>query len=257
MEVSSRHPIIRFSSGERSETTDEIVNELSLRLSIGSRVLATVVCSPDHLEDMAAGYLLTSGIVTDGNPIRSLELDPAGDTMNVELEDNSVIVDMVFTGMRPVGCGGGTLLFSDREVPPSRKGGVEISSSWIAECMKEFNRSSDLFARTGGVHSAAVADGSRLLATREDIGRHNALDKAIGCIYRSGLPLNDKVVLTSGRVSSEIMLKLVYSGVPVIVSRSAPTAGALAVAEKQGVTVVGFARGASFNVYTHPERVIF
>lgn len=256
MEVSSKYKIIRFRNGEKLELDDEVVNELTLSLSISFKNLTTMICSPSDLEDLTAGYLLSSGIITDANPLLELKFESSKSIMHIELKDNSVIKDMIFSKLRPVGCGAGTLLFAKSGMRPLQADRVRISKEKISEIMNEFNRSSDVFKRTGGVHSAAVTDGEKILVTREDIGRHNAFDKAVGSLYLSKEKINDKIMLTSGRISSEIMLKMILCGMPVIISRSAPTTGALELAEKYGITTIGFARSTNFNVYTHYERVV-
>jgi FdhD protein len=215
-----------------------------------------MICSPSDLKDLTAGYLLTSGIIGDDNALTDLKYEESKSVMHIELEDNSVIKDMIFSKLRPVGCGAGTLLFSDRHISGIKEDRIKITGESISELMNEFNRASDLFRETGGVHSAAVSDGKKILVAREDIGRHNAFDKAAGNLYLTDQILKDKVVLTSGRISSEIMLKMIYANIPVIISRSAPTTGALELAEKYGITTIGFARSTNFNIYTHSERVV-
>jgi FdhD protein len=257
MEISSKKQIIRYRNGVRTETGDDIVNEIELKLAINHKELSSLVCLPGDLEELAAGFLITSGIIREGNDLVSLNYDGSKNIMHIELEDNSIIRDMIFSKMRPVGCGAGTLLFSKGGMKPLQTGSVRITKEKISELSGEFNKSSDLFVQTGGVHSAAITNGEKILVMREDIGRHNAIDKVIGNIYLSKSPLNDKIILTSGRISSEIVLKAVYAGVRMIISRSAPTARAVELSEENGITLVGFARSSNFNIYTHPDRVVF
>ncbi len=257
MDTISMRKIIKYRNGKEDTADDEVVNEMNLTLSINFKNLTVMTCSPDYLEDLTSGYLVTSGIITEENPLKGMKFDHEKDIMYIELEDNSVIKDMIFSKLRPVGCGYGTLLFSRKEIPVIKTDEVKIKKDSVSELMQEFNKASDVFMRTGGVHSAAVSDGRSILIIREDIGRHNALDKAIGSLYLSKHKLNNKIILTSGRISSEIMLKLIYAGIPAVISRSAPTSAALDLAEKYGITVIGFARSTNFNVYTNPERIIF
>jgi FdhD protein len=122
--------------------------------------------------------------------------------------------------------------------------------------MKRFSRISSIFMRTGGVHSCAVCREGEVVISNDDIGRHNALDKVFGKCLLEEIRLDDKLILTSGRISSEILIKVARMGAPIIVSRCAPTDLALRLAEKVGITVIGFARAGRMNIYTHPERVI-
>lgn len=121
--------------------------------------------------------------------------------------------------------------------------------------MEELQTSSPLFSRTGGVHNAGLATLEGVEATRTDIGRHNTLDKLYGHALREGIPLEERLIVFSGRISSEILLKVSKMGCPVLVSKAAPTALALEMAEDLGVTAVGFLRAGKLNVYSHPERI--
>ena len=122
--------------------------------------------------------------------------------------------------------------------------------------MHDFQGSSPEFQDTGGVHSAALADGSRILHVREDIGRHNAVDKLIGAAIIKGMSLQDKIVLSSGRISSDIVLKIRKTAISTIVSRSAPTNQAVNHARAADITLVGFARGKRMNVYSGERRIV-
>ena len=122
--------------------------------------------------------------------------------------------------------------------------------------MREFEMRSEVFLKTGGVHSAAICDLNSIVVFREDIGRHNAIDKVIGVLIESGESFNHKFVLTSGRVSSEVLHKIHKCRIPVIVSHSAPTNQAVKLANDLGVTLVGFARGRRMNIYTHFTRIV-
>lgn len=257
MEISTFRNIIKYRNDVRSETSDQVVNEMVLNLAIDFKNLSAMTCSPEHLEELAAGYLVTSGIVTAENRLSSLKYEESKNIMHIELEDNSVIKEMVFSKLKPVGCGAGTLLFNLKRSDNIPTSDLTVTNTQISALMNEFNKSSELFLSTGGVHSAAVSDGNSILVMREDIGRHNAIDKVIGNMYLAGKPFNDKIVLTSGRISSEIVLKLIYAGVRMIISRSAPTWKAIELAEENVITLIGFARSTNFNVYSHFERVLF
>jgi len=257
MEMSSKRNIIKFRTGLRSEISDEVVNEINLHLSINFKNISSLSCSPGYLEELTAGYLLTSGIITGTNGLKSLQFEESKNIMHIELDDNSIVKDMIFSKMKPVGCGAGTLLFAKKDFINIFEHNVSITNQQISALMNEFNKSSELFLATGGVHSAAISNGEKILVMREDIGRHNALDKTIGNLYLSKEKLSDKVILTSGRISSEIVLKVIYAGIQMIISRSAPTQKAIELAEENGITLIGFARSTNFNIYTHSERVLF
>lgn len=257
MEISSKLSIIRYRNGIRSETIDDVVNETELKLAINHKELSSLVCLPDHLEELTAGFLITSGIANEKNGLKGLNYDQEKKIMHIELTDNSVMKDLIFSKMKPVGCGAGTLLFVKDKMKPLTAGELRIRKEKISEMINEFNRSSELFLLTGGVHSAAISDSESIIVMREDIGRHNAIDKVIGNIYLAKGTLNDKIILTSGRISSEIVLKAIYAGIGMIISRSAPTSRAIEIAEDNGITLIGFARSTNFNVYSGFDKVLF
>jgi FdhD protein len=257
MEISSFKNIIKYRNGVRSEIEDQVVSEMILNLAINFKNLSFMTCSPEYLEELTAGYLITSGIISDSNSLVGLKYEESKNIMHIELEDNSVIKDMIFSKLRPVGCGAGTLLFAEKKFNIIKNDKVKITNGSISGIMNEFNKSSELFLATGGVHSAAISDGKSILVMREDIGRHNAIDKVIGNMYLGKNSLNDKIILTSGRISSEIVLKVIYAGLKMIISRSAPTQKAIELAEENGITLIGFARSTNFNIYSHFERVVF
>ncbi|MBE3571026.1 MAG: formate dehydrogenase accessory sulfurtransferase FdhD, partial [Bacillales bacterium] len=133
---------------------------------------------------------------------------------------------------------------------------VKLSIDDCFRLMNAMQQSAETFRETGGVHNAALCDVHQILLSRMDIGRHNALDKIYGHCLKHSIPIGDKIIVFSGRISSEILLKVAKIGCEVILSKSAPTELALQLAEDLGITAVGFIRNHSLNVYTHPERII-
>ncbi|HHY90956.1 MAG TPA: formate dehydrogenase accessory sulfurtransferase FdhD, partial [Clostridiales bacterium] len=132
---------------------------------------------------------------------------------------------------------------------------LKVHINDILELVREFSQASDLFFNTGGAHSTGLAEGKEILLFHEDVGRHNALDKVIGESFMKGMVLKDKMIITSGRISSEMLIKCAKRGIPIVISRAAPMDLALQLGEKIGMTIIGFARGSRFNIYTHPQRI--
>ncbi|MDD3350564.1 MAG: formate dehydrogenase accessory sulfurtransferase FdhD, partial [Eubacteriales bacterium] len=135
-------------------------------------------------------------------------------------------------------------------------GGLVLSGQKITDLVAAFQANSALFKETGGVHSSALSDGEKIIASFDDIGRHNALDKVIGFALKEGLDLNKYVLLTSGRVPGYMAYKCYHAGLPFVVSRAAVTAAAVDFAKKTGMTLIGFARNSCFNIYSGEERVL-
>jgi FdhD protein len=249
--------IIQYKNGKKTEKSDAIATETIIRMTVQCEKVGTFTCTPSHPEDLAAGYLVSSGIVSEENRLIHLEFIPEKNKFDVTLENNDIMKDKKFEVLKPVGCAGGDQIYIKNKKRKQKSAVVEISKDQIAALMRQFNKTSELFRKTGGVHSAALANTEEILVFREDIGRHNAVDKVIGALYLHHQPLNDKILLTSGRISSEIVLKVMNTGMQMIVSRSAPTQVAIELAEEHHITLVGFARGGNFNVYSGFERIRF
>jgi len=249
--------ITQFRKGKQSQTEDLIVTETEIQLSVQCQVVAVFSCSPANIEELAAGFLVSSGIVNPDNRILHLEYLPAKNQIEVNLDDNSVFKNKTLRISKPSGCGSGLQLVTEPDVKNRIISVFSITPAKISKLMDSFGKSSALFKSTGGVHSAAISDCDNILVFAEDIGRHNAVDKAIGSMYLQKQAFNEKILLCSGRISSEIVIKMIHTGIGMVISRSAPTHKAVELADKWGITLLGFARANNFNLYSHPERVKF
>ncbi|MDD3876633.1 MAG: formate dehydrogenase accessory sulfurtransferase FdhD [Bacteroidales bacterium] len=249
--------IVRFKNGVRTEACDPVVTETSVIVTIQCELLGTLTCTPTHMYDLVAGYLITSGIVWEGNKLINIDYLEDKKKYDVTLENNNILKEESFTVIRPTGCAGGDMVFIKTKVRGSNKKRISITSQQISALMQEFNKTSELFKATGGVHSSAISDTESIIVFREDIGRHNAVDKTIGFMFRNKKSLDDKILLSSGRISSEIVQKAINAGIQMIISRSAPTLKGIEMAEENDVTLIGFARSNNFNVYTHFNKVDF
>jgi len=136
------------------------------------------------------------------------------------------------------------------------KSDLQVNGAEILELMSHFQQRSETYRSTGGVHSAALCDKKNLNVFSEDIGRHNAIDKIFGQCIWEGISTNNQIILTSGRISSEIVIKIARNNVPVLASKSAPTDTAVKLADLLGITLIGFVRGMRMNVYSHHKRIV-
>ena len=181
--------------------------------------------------------------------------------MVVEAPERDAELEQAMFGKRYVGscCGKsrtGFYLANDARTARRVESDLRLDPATCLRLMEELQAASPVFGRTGGVHNAGLAAGGRLEVVRTDIGRHNTLDKLYGWALRGGNRAGRAAVVFSGRISSEIVLKVVKMGCPVVVSKSAPTGLALEMADDLGITAAGFARGDRLNVYTHPWRIL-
>lgn len=250
--------VLRIERTARKTIKDAVSEEVPLTLYINGEELLTLLCSPDNLKELSAGFLYSSGLIKSIKEIKNIAIDDQRWVSYVELNTKDVSPKLLFKRLYTSGCGRGTLFYNALDIMHRKKitSDFKLSSEKIIQLMHSFQKSSLVFKHTGGVHSAALSDGETMLVFKEDIGRHNALDKAIGEALVKGLNMKDLVVLTSGRVSSEIVLKAEKMKSAFLISRSAPTNQAVKLAEELNVTLIGFVRGSRMNVYTARERVV-
>lgn len=260
MELTRDIGIVKYENGGALPTDDTVIREYALTIILDGEEFITLLCTPSSLDFLAAGFLLSESIIKSRDDIKKIKMDEEKGMAFVDTFESSVIAKKLH-GKRTMttGCGKGSTFYNAMDPLSCRKvsGDLMLNAQAVLELMKDFNKRSELFLNTGGVHSVALADAEGVMLFHEDVGRHNAMDKVIGEAAMKGVGLSDKIVLTSGRISSEILLKAVKAQIPVIVSRSAPTDLAVELAGRLGVTVVGFARGQRMNIYSNPERIKF
>lgn len=252
--------MVRKYRGDRLETCrDRVVREAPVTLFVNDQELATLVCTPDALEDLAAGFLYGEGILAGPGDLKGITVNNENGLVWVETTSPAPAAESFLKRYITTCCGKGRASFyfvnDARGIDPVPADGLRISPDEITALAASLEEEAGLFRSTGGAHGAALCRPDGIIAFYEDIGRHNAVDKIVGHCFLKGIPLSDKALALSGRVSSEILIKAARAGIPVIISRSAPTDLALKLAGELGVTVAGFVRGDRFNLYTHPERV--
>jgi FdhD protein len=246
--------IVRVNGDLHSRQKDLVVKEAIYLLKMNGIAVTSLACTPTDLDRLATGFLFSWRIINSYADIRNILVKEDECTIDVETLDKSEYPVVSRIGMITSGCGSGK---SPLELLRGWKvsSNLSISASSIVKMMAKFQRASALFTSTGGVHSAALCEPSVFLFFKEDIGRHNAVDKVIGECLMKGITMRDKMLLLTGRVSSEILVKAALCNIPVLVSQSAPTNLAVEAARVVGITLVGFARGERMNVYSHEERI--
>lgn len=250
--------ITKIKTNTSEVVEDFLAKEVPLTILVNDRELVTLLCTPQDLEDLVTGFLFTSGLIKKGDSIKKIVLDEERWTAYVDLTSDIEAQDLVFKRLYTSGCGRGTLFYNAVDFMHRSKivSGFTIKSGYITRLMLDFQRKSEMYMKTGGVHSAAIGDNKGIAVFREDIGRHNALDKVIGHMMRKGVSLEGKFLITSGRISSEVLFKAQKCKVPLVISKSAPTDQAVRLARQMGITLVGFARGNRMNVYSEEKRVV-
>ncbi len=250
--------IVRIRQGEYEEIDDQVTIEAPVTIYLNGSELVTLLCTPEKLEYLALGFLRSEGLLSGIGDLESIRIREDEGLVEVDLKEGAGLAEKLY-GKRTVtsGCGKGTVFFSALDSLRSSPltGTLKISPEKMARLMEALQDKAELYKATGGVHSAALADGEQLLYFCEDIGRHNALDKIVGQCLREGISTEDKIIVCSGRLSSEILLKSAKLKIQLLISRAAPTSLCVELAETLNITLAGFVRGKRCNVYTHPWRI--
>ncbi|HEY2573647.1 MAG TPA: formate dehydrogenase accessory sulfurtransferase FdhD [Verrucomicrobiaceae bacterium] len=262
----ARIELTRLEKGAAARAGDFVAREEPLEIRVEGRSLAVSMRTPGHDEELAAGFLLTESVVKNAADI--FEISPCESatggknvidvllTSGVKVNWDS-LTRHVFASSSCGVCGKATLdsVFANF---PAVQSVMRVSSALLQTLPDRLRAAQETFARTGGLHASAIFDREgNLIVLREDVGRHNALDKALGfCLRNQMLPLENHLLMVSGRVSFEIMQKSLAGGIPMVVAISAPSSLAVEFARGSGQTLVGFIRGDKMNVYANEERVI-
>ncbi|MCY7628472.1 formate dehydrogenase accessory sulfurtransferase FdhD [Bacillus altitudinis] len=256
--VKTKRRIHQYRKGQMTCKIDEVVEEFPLTVLVNGEEFVTLVCSPDHLKELVIGFLASEGVIRFEKEIKRFTIDESMGFAYVDLHHTTQFQSSDFT-KRVIGscCGKGRHFYFLQDVKTAKTAidRISISAETCIHLMKCLQEESQLFQHTGGVHNAGLCDTEKLFITRTDIGRHNALDKIYGYCLLHKIPLRDKILVFSGRISSEVLLKAAKLGVSIVISKSAPTELALKMAEELNITTVGFVRGESFNIYTHHQRI--
>ncbi len=247
--------IVRLQGGRRETVEELLTEEITLKLYAGDQRLASLLCSPADLEDLARGFLFALGVIERAEQLRAVIINRATWSAFLDLDPALGTELPVLAGLVGSGCGSLPPLELRAAPPPLPADGFLVGARRIAELMHELGQRSEVHRHTGGVHSAALADERGILLFREDIGRHNAVDKVIGARLAAGGGFQRCLLLSSGRVSSEVLAKAARCRAPVLVSRTAPTDRSVEEARRLNLTLAGFARGERMNLYSAPERV--
>lgn len=258
--ITTTRSIVRYSLEGAKEVEDTIASEYALTIKINGSELMTMVCTPDYIEDLAVGYLVSEGIIKKYSDIKNMRVDHKQGFIHIESDQLNPLYAKLQQKRYLTSCCGGSrqgFVFAHDALNTQKikKQTVQLKPEDCFVYMNQLQNSADTFKQTGGVHNTALCNEDGMMLSRMDIGRHNALDKIYGYCLRHDLSLEGTFLLFSGRISSEILLKAARIGCEIVLSKSAPTERAIELAEELGITTVGFIRNQTFNVYTWPERI--
>ncbi|MBS4217917.1 formate dehydrogenase accessory sulfurtransferase FdhD [Bacillus sp. FJAT-49711] len=251
--------IIKYDSDNLFETIDIAAMEYPITIYVDDEEFATIVCSPTNLQELVIGFLASEGMIRHPGQILSIDIDENRGFAYVHLKIKQS-TNKEFFSKRMIGsCCGKSRQFYFYNDANTAKTILTNHLMSIHDCFKLMNQlqeDSIDFQQTGGVHNAALCTNDNILFSYSDIGRHNALDKLYGHILQNKFSVKDKVIIFSGRISSEVVLKISKIGVGILISKSAPTTLGIELANDLGITVIGFVRKQKLNIYSHPERII-
>ncbi len=266
-------PVVHWQENEQQQREEYLTVEEPLEIRLDGRSLAVIMRTPGHDFELACGFLFGEGIITSHNDILSLE-----DAVDADGLPLANVVDFALRSP-PVNAAGASEAAFQRHfavsascglcgknsiddllcnVPPLTGDDTHISHSTLYTLTARLRQQQDVFSHTGGLHAAGLfTTGGELLLLREDVGRHNAVDKLVGYgLLHDTLPYSQHILLVSGRTSFEIIQKALLARIPYIAAISAPSSLAVELADTGGITLIGFLRDHTMNVYTHPERIL-
>lgn len=254
MDIVKKYYISKYDKENIEKEVDTVIVEYLFTIFLDGEEYITLICTPESLEELAVGFLHSESIIEGLDDIENISIFEEKGYINIDLRSRELLnkkanVKRTITS----GCGKGSIYYNeiDNLKLNPYSSNKELPFEDISKIMSEFNKQSKLFKDTGGVHSVALSDFKEIIYFEEDIGRHNALDKIIGKCLKNNVDVKDKAVLTSGRITSEIVLKCAKLNINYIVSRSAPTNVAIDLANIVNIKIIGFARGTRMNIYTY------
>jgi FdhD protein len=244
---------LRIRGDRVEEVAGEVVREQPLTVYVDGERFLTLLCTPVKLEALVTGYLWMERVIDSLDEVASLEISAVDGRADVRLRRPVTLpVERILTS----GCGGGITFRIDHRLFPRLDSAVRVTPGQLAARMKDLFTAAVYYKSSRGIHGAALGDGDRLLVVAEDVGRHNAVDKVKGEALLRDIPTADRILLSTGRISSEMLLKAARMGVPVVASRTSPTEMAVALAEQLNITVCGYIRPEGLNLYAGPALAL-
>jgi FdhD protein len=233
-----------------------VVEEDSVAIYVNGLELAVLMATPLEQDKLALGFLANEGVIADMSEVRDVRVNATGCCVDVWL--NRANYEPPARRILTSGCGGGVTLdeFSKTLPPVNESPALTVSPARLGDLIRQLQPPDSLHAQAGGTHTAGLSDGERLLVVTDDIGRHNAVDRLRGACLLNGSDCGGRLLLCTGRISSDMLRKAARMRCPVVASRTTPTSMAVKLAQAWNITLVGYVRGQSISVFTHPQRIV-
>ncbi|TFF87986.1 MAG: formate dehydrogenase accessory sulfurtransferase FdhD [Promethearchaeota archaeon] len=260
--------VTQIKKNQKRSIEDIVLIEKPINFFLNSESLVNIICLPKNLKELTVGFLYSTGIINSLNEIKKIGVNEVKERIDIELNKSGEILSEI-SSLNPLGriidttCGISSSwrniiqksLDSDKEAP-LLENKFTIKASMISECIVKMQSETKLFRETGGCHGCAIFDeNAKLLTAMEDIGRHNAIDKALGDLLIKKKSFDNVILCSTGRLTGDSVLKAVRARIPIVASISAPIESGIRLAFVYGTTLIGFVRGNRMNIYTHPFRV--
>ncbi len=250
----------QYSQGQWNAQQGTATVETSVSLTVNGEVWMSFMCTPVNLEALAVGFLYNEGFIEARSEIADVRVCPQGDNVDVWLQHS---VEKPTHWSRTSGCTGGVcghhsqnpIALPHPAIPVSGETAM-LTTFQVCNLMEELYARQEIYPQSGGVHMTGLSNREKLCIAAEDIGRNNTLDKIAGRCLLEDIQLEPRILLTTGRISFEMLQKSIRMGAKIVISRSAPSSSAMTLAQQQGITLVGYARRDSFNLYTYPQRIL-
>lgn len=248
---------IRYLSVDGSKPREfdgDIVEEALVCISVNGEELATFMCTPSDLEELALGFLYNERIIRRLDDVRQIHVSKATTCVDIWLRDMGY--KKPERAIVTSGCGGGVTFddLSGKHEPLHSD--LAAEPELLADLMQQMIQGAASYKKARGIHTAALADKNGLLLQVEDVGRHNCLDKLAGAALQAGIPTKDRILISSGRISSEMINKARRLKTPIVCSRTSPTSLSVALAKAWNMTIVAYVRQKRMRIYTNPDRVL-
>ena len=241
-------------SGDWVEVEGAVIEETHVCIQVNGQVLARFMATPMELDALALGFLRSEGVISSLEDVAELRISPTGECVDVWLHHDAALPADT-EAIRTAGCGGGVTFDDLKRFRPLGFPHLTLSPDDVIGRYFDMRAQETLYPITRGVHASALCSQDEVLLMAEDVGRHNTLDKLWGKALLADLATRGRMIVTTGRISSEMLGKAAKMGIPIIASRTSPTSHSVALAQAWGMTLIGYVRRSGFRIYTGVERV--
>lgn len=248
---SSEISFIQYSDGKWQPKSGQIPIEQAVTLIVNGKPWMEMRCTPAMIAELAIGFLYNERLINSAEDVTRVHVCDTGDFVEI---DTASPINKPTTWIKTTGCGGGQTAQRLEQPETPELSEVTLTASTLTSLLSEFMEAQNNQTTSRGVHCSAISDGEKILLLADDVGRHNTLDKLMGYLLLNDPSLKPSVLLTTGRISSEMLQKSARMGVSAVISLTSPNTLTVQLAKEIGITLIGYARGSRFNVYSHPQR---